>query len=142
MTLTEYLNKLPPYAIRMIATSDCMALSTQQIAQASGLSRRLVQRMSYSQSWAEFSVEDVSRFLEACGCGDTGKRWRYAEHIKRITSGLARRPMRGETVMQYLKRVIPLRHIKSRKVKHELLGAVARSIHSGRAGEVQDRSKA
>lgn len=54
-----------------------------EIVERSGLSRRSVIRLSYSKSWANASLDTISRFSAACGVNVLGRNpiyWFFRSH--------------------------------------------------------------
>lgn len=70
--LVKALNQCPPWLCRLMAISTgkgkpTKRFSTAQLAKSSGLSKRSVARISYSDDFSKCSLETVSRFTAACG---------------------------------------------------------------------------
>lgn len=119
MNLLAFCDKIPPIHIRLIARRSGRAMSTMDIVRVSGLSRRRVQQMSRSWSWAEFKVVEAAAFIQACGC-DLSKRFRTAEAISRTLSKIPALPKDFGGALETLKKHLELRHMTP-KEKHEIL---------------------
>lgn len=64
---TEKLNRIPPFAYRLIAARHSIAIGPDEIAERSGLSRSTVQRVSELKTWAGVKIEVAERFVRGCG---------------------------------------------------------------------------
>lgn len=82
-SMLEYANRLPPYVCRMIARRagrGQQPLSTDEIAERSGLDRKTVLRIAKCKTWAKlFRVVDA--FRSACGVTPATERKRV-EYVK------------------------------------------------------------
>lgn len=69
MTLLQKLDKFPPFVCRIVALKNNgrAAMSTRDIARASGLSPASISYISQMTSWAHITLETMDRFTQACG---------------------------------------------------------------------------
>jgi len=69
ITLLDKLTALPPYKLRLLARHKWKRrpMTSQQIADRSGLTKMTVQRLSRCRSWNKITVETMLRFSAACG---------------------------------------------------------------------------
>lgn len=81
--LLSALDRTPPWLCRLMAIvpgrggRKARRLPEAEIIRRSGLSRRTVIRLSYSQSWRSITLETVSRFAGACGVNLLGRNPTY-----------------------------------------------------------------
>lgn len=119
MNLLAFCDKIPPIHLRLVARNNGRSMTTLEIARVSGLSRRRVQQMSRSWSWAEFKVVEAAAFIQACGC-DLSNRFRTAEAIDRTLRRIPALPKEFDAALSKLKQHLKLKHM-SPKEKHEIL---------------------
>lgn len=67
MTLLEKLDRLPPCFCRLLAQQDGELMTDRELVKLVGWERHKLARISMSKSWRRVSVEDVDKFLKACG---------------------------------------------------------------------------
>lgn len=67
MTTRERIEEFGPVIYRMLACEKGVALSHEQIAERSGLSRSTVQRLSGRKDWSGVGIATAFAFTEACG---------------------------------------------------------------------------
>lgn len=67
MTLLEKLNRLPPCICRIFAKKNGRLMSDDELIQATGWNRKHLRKVYQSNTWAKVRVEDVDKFLTACG---------------------------------------------------------------------------
>lgn len=67
MTLTEKLDRLPPFICRILAKSNGRLMTTPELMKRTGFGHVKLERISKQTSWAKISVQDVDLFLDACG---------------------------------------------------------------------------
>lgn len=80
--LVKKLDRVPPWAFRLLAARHGKALGPDRIAATSGLSRSTVQRISSLKTWAGVKVEVIEMFVHGCGFSIT----KYREPLKRLRS--------------------------------------------------------
>lgn len=67
VTLLEKLNQVPPVIMRALAARKGKALSPDEIASKSGLSRSTVQRISSRRTWDGVTIRAACQFSYGCG---------------------------------------------------------------------------
>jgi hypothetical protein len=89
------LNRYPPVLCRLLAREKRgRPLTTAEIAERSGLPPAKVEAISASISWDGIEVEDMRRFVQACGCDFDNQ-----PNMRRVEDYLRKRPK-----FTYLKR--------------------------------------
>lgn len=92
MYLVQALDRCPPFLLRIMAiipargVRKARRLPQAEIIRRSGLSRRVVTRLSYVKSWKGIKLETASRFAAACGVDLTKKNQLY-EFFRSHSSG-------------------------------------------------------
>lgn len=88
LTLLDRIQMIPPYAVRLLAHDRrrWQHMTSEQIAQRSGLSIGEVKSISVSDTWMNVKMEKAIRFSAACGV-DMSHLRRPMELIRR-TNGL------------------------------------------------------
>lgn len=77
--LQQKLDQCPPWLVRLMAIvpgrggRKARRIPEAEIIRRSGLSRRTVIRLSYSQSWGSLTLATTSRFAAACGVNLLGR---------------------------------------------------------------------
>jgi len=74
MTLTDKLNRLPPCVCRLLAKKNGRLMTDPQLMEATGWGKSRLCRVYNSTSWAGISVEEVDKFLAACGISWSSQR--------------------------------------------------------------------
>lgn len=78
MTLTQKLDRLPPFIVRLLAKSNGRLMTTLELVEKTGFCEGKIKRFSRQTSWATYSVSDVDLFLKACGLSwSTQRRQRW-----------------------------------------------------------------
>lgn len=110
ITLLKTLNRFPPFLCRMVARTGrgrkCRALTSQEIADRSGLDPSTVSKLSRKRTWSKESLWVIDRFSSACGVDllhprrhiDLLKRHRLA--YLRTNGDYYRRLLKGESPHQ------------------------------------------
>lgn len=85
-TLVEYLDRLPPCIVRLVArrpNHHGQRMSLHEIARASGLSYGAVMRLSMKKTWANVPPATIDRFAKACGV-DMLRPSRTKKYLRRV----------------------------------------------------------
>lgn len=78
MTLTEKLDRLPPFIVRLLAKSNGRLMTTLELVEKTGFCSGKIKKLSKQTSWARIAVGDVDLFLKACGLSwSTQRRQRW-----------------------------------------------------------------
>lgn len=90
-SLTEQLDQLPPCLVRLLARERRHCLTNQEIARRSGLSLKLVRKISHLPSWTSLRVGVAEDFARACNYDLLRPRrsLQYLARVKRNSSGLS-----------------------------------------------------
>jgi len=65
--MLDYLDKLPPFLCVALARTGTRRKTLREIATASGLNYRKVERISRRLTWASVRIADAAAFAKACG---------------------------------------------------------------------------
>lgn len=85
MTLLQKLDRLPPYAVRLLARRRNRLILDVEIMKQTGWSKRRLRRVSRSTSWSGVKVSEVDAFLTACGMSWSKQR-RHRGLLMRLAS--------------------------------------------------------
>jgi hypothetical protein len=67
MTLTEKLDRLPPYVARLLAKETGRLATVPELMAKTGWGRRKIEALQRAMTWKKVAVGDVDIFLKACG---------------------------------------------------------------------------
>lgn len=65
--LSVHMDKIPPNLCRVLARNGRLAMTNQEISDASGLTLKRVGEISRLTTWAKVDVGQASAFASACG---------------------------------------------------------------------------
>ena len=82
MTLTEKLNRMPPFLCRLMARRNGREISNRRLSENSGIPLTTIRRISVRTSWDDVPVAMAQRFSVACGV-DLLRQNRSLEYFKR-----------------------------------------------------------
>ena len=111
MTLLEKLNRLPPCLCRIFAKKNGRLMTDPELMEATGWGKKRLRKVYQSPSWAGIRVEDVDRFLTACGLRWSSQRrqlfrlWYHQDHFDNMQHLKADCGWRGSQLRHH-KRII------------------------------------
>lgn len=81
-SLLERLDRTPPVICRCLARRDGRALTSAELAKATGLTEHWINRLSRRKSWAGIKIVVADKLLAACGV-DPFNLKRQLEYLRR-----------------------------------------------------------